>query len=209
VSGSLPAGAVALGPGEVHPLVSLLLSPVCALVRTSPDGLARLVAALDARRGEGTVLSRPSFEAAAAVVWVALDVGAARSDFGRARALMVISQTYFCYLGPDDDVTAPSATGTASPPAVATATPARRPSISMPIMATPADQHPPQPHPPLDRQVSAGASTSSASGGRRGVRKLYLQARVRHHAIWQDMQFWERAVFDSLGAEMNKIQDTR
>jgi hypothetical protein len=80
-------------PG-LNPAVALLLPIVRRTLRDSRDGLARLVMALDARRGEGSMLSRAAFEAAASGLLTALDVAEARSDFPRARALMAISQTF-------------------------------------------------------------------------------------------------------------------
>jgi peptide/nickel transport system permease protein len=79
VHGGRRASTVAttlLSEGEHHaalnPAVPLLLPKVCESLRSSPDALARLVMALDARRAEGAALSRPSFDALCAVLLAAL-----------------------------------------------------------------------------------------------------------------------------------------
>ena len=45
-----------------------------------------------------------------------------------------------------------------------------------------------------------------ASPGSRLTRKLYVQARVKAHRLWQVPEFWETAVFDGVGLEVSKVQ---
>lgn len=34
--------------------------------------------------------------------------------------------------------------------------------------------------------------------------RVYLQARIKRHAIWKSMRFWEEAFFDALTAAVSK-----
>ena len=31
-----------------------------------------------------------------------------------------------------------------------------------------------------------------------GTHKQYLQSGISHHLIWQDLKFWERAIYESI-----------
>lgn len=218
--------------GELNPCVTVLLSQVRRVLKSAPDGLARFVMGMDAKRGEGTVLTRPSFDALTAVMLIALDVAAERSDFQRARALMVISQTFYCYVQSRSDEEASSM---AVDPAIAAAVGTPRlvglegaqggestasfslspPRLSHPAPAADDDKSimssPPdaaiaggQQAASASASSSSSASSSGAGGGGGRARRLYLQIRVKNHPLWQDMQYWESAVYDSVGAEMKK-----
>lgn len=179
----------------LHPAVPVLLPRVRKMLRVSADGLSRLVTALDARRGEGIILTRPSFDALSSALLTALDVADQRNDFSRARALMVISQTFYCYVRADDDADAVDATVAAAAVEVADATSPRRATAAATTAATP------------DRRGAAAAILSSPdTGSKSGTTRLYLQSRIKQHRIWQNIQYWEGAVFDTIGAEMTKIK---
>jgi hypothetical protein len=178
----------------LHAAVPVLLPRVRKLLRATPDGVARLVAALDARRGEGTVLTRPSFDALSSVLLTALDVADQRNDFPRARALMVISQTFFCYVHADDDTDALDAAVVAAARDV-DGSPRRAGAAAAGGAATP------------DRSSRGAVLLSSPeTGSKAGTTRLYLQSRIKQHRIWQNVQYWEGAVFDTIGAEMSKIK---
>ena len=86
---------------DVNPAVPALLPAALRAIKESPDGVSRLVMALDARRAEGcTRLTTPSFDAVTQLLLSALDVIQARDDFARAAALMAISQDFFCIAPP-------------------------------------------------------------------------------------------------------------
>ena len=36
----------------------------------------------------------------------------------------------------------------------------------------------------------------------------YFQKKLRYHRVWDNMRFWESAVYESIGSEMSKFQDT-
>ena len=142
------ASWAALPSSEVNPAVPALLPAALLAIKESPDGVSRLVMALDARRAEGcTKLTTPSFDAVTQLLLAALDVIEARADFARAAALMAISQSFFCV----------------SPTLVAAVRPPR----------------------------------------------LYLQTRVRSHALWQNQGYWEAAVYDAIGTEVSKFSAGR
>jgi hypothetical protein len=205
-------------PHELNPVAAALLAQACALLSGSPEGLPRLITALEARRGEGAGLTRLSCLCLVRLMTRALDVAAVTSDFGGAKALMVMAQTFYTYLNPADGeveellchplvaasntLRAISAEGGAAEAAGGLATPLKGPveaggGASGGIYTTP------------------GSAASEGSSGDAGVgsaprsdrrRRVYVQAFVRSHHIWQLMPFWEAAVFDTLGAEMSKIQ---
>ena len=54
--------------------------------------------------------------------------------------------------------------------------------------------------------MSTPTSDMVASPGSRLTRKLYVQARVKAHRLWQVPEFWETAVFDGVGLEVSKVQ---
>jgi hypothetical protein len=171
---------------------------------------------MDARRGEGTVLTRPSFDALSSVLTVALGVAEQRADFARARALMVISQTFYCFVHPNEDeavdpAMAAAVAETPRPGAEgAAATPPGPAVASVPRSVTDSPRND-------STGASAAASSSSSSssssqptssglkaGGGRATR-LYLQVRVKAHPLFQNMLFWESAVYDSVGSEISKF----
>jgi hypothetical protein len=202
---------------ELNPVAAALLAQACALLSGSPEGLPRLITALEARRGEGAGLTRLSCLCLVRLMTRALDVAAVTSDFGGAKALMVMAQTFYTYLTPADGeveellthplvaasntlraISAEGAAGAAGGPA----TPLKGPADaggggSGGIYTTPGSAAP--------EGAAAGAAVGSAPRSDRR-RRVYVQAFVRSHHIWQLMPFWEAAVFDTLGAEMSKIQ---
>jgi hypothetical protein len=123
-------------------------------------------------------------------MWIALDVAAQRSAFGEARTLMVISQSLYAKVGPNEDSSAVDPSVAA---AVAAAATPRAPEGGAAALLGAVTQSP--------------ASSPSSSGGTSGGRssRVYLQVRVRAHPIWQNMSFWESAIYESIGSEMSKI----
>jgi len=177
----------AVAAGEMNPAVVPLLPQVRKLLKHSPDGLSRFVMGMDARRGEGAQLLRPCFDALASIMKIALDVAEARSAFGEARTLLVISQTLYTIIPANGDVDAVDPNVLAA--LEASATPKADGSESTHTSsAVPAPAH----HHPVGRPT-----------------RLYLQMRVRAHSIWQSVQFWETAIFDSIGSEMSKMKGQR
>jgi hypothetical protein len=191
----------------LNPVVPKLLPLVRRVLRTTNDGLSRFVMALDSRRGEGTVLSRPSLDALTVVMLTALDVADARADFARGRALMVMSQTFFAYITPEDDVDEldPAVAAALEDDSLEDEGVGHRIASFMSGIRHSTHKH-------ADDHEHAGTIPRSrvlmASGilpGGRTTQRLYLQARVRSHRLWQNQQFWESAVYETLGLEFSKV----
>ena len=180
-------GAVAVG--DMNAAVVPLLPQVRRLLKSTPDGLSRFVEAVDSRRAEGAKLTRPCFDALASIMWIALDVAAQRSAFGEARTLMVISQSLYAKVGPNEDSSAVDPSVAA---AVAAAATPRAPEGAAAALRAATTQSP-----------ASSPSSSGASGGRSS--RVYMQVRIRAHPIWQEMSFWESAIYESIGSEMSKI----
>ncbi len=53
----------------------------------------------------------------------------------------------------------------------------------------------------------AGGSIPGGAGSR-SVR-IYLQSRMRTHALWQNSRYWESAVYDAIGTEVSKFSAAR
>ncbi len=223
-SSSSPTSAArmsaAVAVGDMNPAVLVLLPRARKILQSAPDGLSRLVQCLDARRGEGTSLTRPSFDALSSLLLIALNVAESRADFSRARALMVISQTFYCLVHANEDADAvdpairaaaaetprptsqpmpspPSGSGAPSEFSIGGSAPgggsASRTPDGPPAVPTSSSASP--------RAPSAGGAATS--GGR--ATRLYLQVRVRDHPLWQNMLYWESAVYDSVGSEISKM----
>jgi len=47
--------------------------------------------------------------------------------------------------------------------------------------------------------VGGGGGSGSGSSGRPS--RLYLQMRVRHHPLWQNLELWESAIMDGVGSD--------
>ena len=216
----------------LHPSVLSLLPTALTTLKSSPDGLARLVVALDDRRRDGPRIGRAALDALWVVMSSALDCAHARSDYARARALMAASQTFYAVEeGPAIDPAAAaskrsnSSSSSGSEPTpfdlldarVASVLSRVRPS-DLPAQfqsSTPFPSGYPAagsveeanqsasgaPLPPALPTAAAATATATAPSFRRG--RVYIQSRILGHAAWQDMQYWESAVFESLGAEMS------
>jgi hypothetical protein len=176
----------AVAAGEMNPAVVPLLPQVRKLLKHSPDGLSRFVMGMDARRGEGAQLLRPCFDALASIMKIALDVAESRSAFGEARTLLVISQTLYTIIPANSDIDAVDPSVLAALEASATPKADGTAATSTASGPAPAQHH------------SVGRPT-----------RLYLQMRVRTHSLWQSVQFWETAIFDSIGSEMSKMKSQR
>jgi hypothetical protein len=178
----------AVAAGEMNAAVVPLLPQVRKLLKHSPDGLSRFVMGMDARRGEGAQLLRPCFDALASIMKIALDIAELRSAYGEARTLLVISQTLYTVVPANGDVDAVD-------PKV---------QAALDSSITPKADG--------SETSSITSSTIQASVQHRSVgrpTRLYLQMRVRMHPLWQSIQFWETAIFDSIGSEMSKMKSQR
>ena len=201
--------SIGVTSAAINPQVPVLLPQVIDYLRRAPDGVAHLVEGLDARRGDGTVLSEPSFDALCSVMLAALDIADERSDFSRARALMVLSQTFFCYVLTSGGRTALSQDTTVTVDVKKLGAGAEAElAAHVDLTLTSSDR---QVRECVDSAsakdktlMSTPTSDLVASPGSRLTRKLYVQARVKDHHLWQLPAFWESAVFDGVGAEISK-----
>lgn len=184
-----------------------LLAEVRKLIRTSPDGLPRFTRALDGRRAKGVLLKQTAFDILGALLLVALDVADQRGDFVRARTLMVVSQTFYRV---EKRPRSPSTGGLLRkpvPPPRSTSSP-RGPSASAGAGSGAGAGAGAGPDAGAFSDGSDdGDNTPEPIGTQRVDDELHihLQSKVLAHRIWQNMRYWESVVFDSLGAEMNKI----
>lgn len=185
------AATAALSTGAHHaalnPAVPILLPKVCNALRSEAEALSRLVMALDARRAEGSALSRPSFDALCAVLMSALDGASARQDYPRARSLMVISQTFYCYVTGDEDpeVVDTRVAGCLYEAGLQSSLPNNAPIASSYAFAS----------------LTGPAAVDAAA---QRPKRVYAQARTRFHSLWQSGQYWESAVYETIGMELAK-----
>eukprot|EP00753_Platysulcus_tardus_P018994 PLAT7041.3.p1 GENE.PLAT7041.3~~PLAT7041.3.p1 ORF type:complete len:620 (+),score=342.19 PLAT7041.3:18-1877(+) len=56
-----------------------------------------------------------------------------------------------------------------------------------------------------DATAAATAAAVAGADGSDGEQVVYLQLRIAKHSLWRNMEFWEKALFDSLSQEMSKI----
>lgn len=216
----------------LNPVVLYLLPRAQAALYAEPNALSHLVHSLDLRRGGGASgrLTKPSLDALGVVVSTALDVARATGEHTLVRAIMVLSQAYYCLaesssseeeeevdllvaaaaLGPGEaraageaDAAAFAASkGTGSAPGTPRASPvASRPAVTPVRRASHTTDSFTTP-PPLP---AAGSSSSPSPSPTRHAKKVYLQTRIRYHPVWQDEAFWEFAVYDTVGQEISKL----
>jgi hypothetical protein len=180
---------------SLNSVVPALLPTVRALLSAQPDGVARFVMGLEARRSEGSPrLTRPSLEAAALAMLAALTVTEARADFPRARSLMALAQNFFAVVLPEDAGGGGGGGGCAEEAALAAAEAAAArgegPVASAAAAAAALEE----------KRHRVGAPLLAG----RTVR-LYLQARVRSHRLFSNPQFWESAVYEAVGTELAQL----
>jgi len=208
--------------GELNPATLILLPKARKLIQSAPDGLSRLVIALDSRRGESALLTRPAFDALSFILHMALNIAESHADFARARALMVISQTFYCYLHSDEDADAiePTIRSVISPEN-GTSTSGSSNTETNNITWTGQAHNGLSPEHRVDTSFIknnkslvhtpdhiSNSSNNTNSNGR--STRLYLQTRVKNHPLWQNMSYWESAVYDSVGSEISKMpSDTK
>ena len=202
--------------GDLNSVVLALLPAVLAELSASPmdassgQALSRFVAALDRRRGEGTVMSRPALDALTLAAVAALDNAVARSDYACARTLMVMSQTFFTsdatgqHAGSTDGTLALDADVVKVAPRELVERVQRRfTQLDAPECASAAPRISGNHNGTNVSPISDKGSPSS----RQSTGRQYLQTRLLGHPLWQDSKFWESSVYDSLGAEMTKAED--
>lgn len=204
-AGHVPAAAAAaepragdaspMPPPGVNPAAAALLPATVGALEAAPDGLARFTAAMDARRGEGTQLTKHALVLLARAMEAALSAALASEDNPRGRALMVISQTFYAYLPATEeieDIVGAGAPLADAAPTHAPATGARKGSVTTP-----------------PRTTSGGGRTATetspmAHGGSATARRVYLQALLLDHPLWRSSLFWESAVYNALNTEHSK-----
>ncbi|RYG49973.1 hypothetical protein EON66_12370, partial [archaeon] len=170
-----------------------LMADVEIAVQNLPDGIERMVAALDTQRAEGVVTTPPAFRYLCHALMSTLDCAKYCRKYKCVRAIMVISQTFYCHRTVPGTPIAPPSSARSGVDAA---------SASEVIEAENAEE-----------TVSPSSSVeggASALAPPPKVEKVYLQAKLRAHPIWHDMAFWETAVYETVGSEMAKIQaDTK
>ena len=115
---------------------------------------------------------------------VVLDIADEQDDYTAAKSIMVISQTFYINCSePGASTTGTVANGDGDGDAASTGS---DPAAS-------------------DTRSSALAPVHTPVDGGKPAHAEYFQKRLRRHRLWQNMRFWESAVFESIGSEMAKI----